>query len=156
MTTLREWKERRPASDLKQTASFYHPSFGTHSFVNNLFQPAEFGGQTYEPSRFEIIEPAQDGSVTLETKITFTAFTQDMKEVLKSWRGAARMVPIDFHYQIWDQIGDAVSLKSYNLYVKNASADPDNVSIGVGISNPLTVATQIIYTPQEYPGLRNL
>ncbi len=44
MPTLREWKERRPASDIKQTVEFYHPAFGYYRVVNNLFRPATFGG----------------------------------------------------------------------------------------------------------------
>ncbi|WP_159874238.1 MULTISPECIES: hypothetical protein, partial [unclassified Raoultella] len=105
MPTLREWKERRPASDLKQTVIFYHPSFGYYRLVNNLFQEATFGGNVYEPARFEIVEPAQDGEAVLSTKISFAMFTQDVKGVLKGWTGAARMIPIQFTYQIWDQIG---------------------------------------------------
>lgn len=156
MTTLREWKERRPASDLKQTVKFYHPSFGTYRLVNNLFQNAEFGGEIYEPSRFEIVEPAQDDSALLSTKISFSMFTQDVKGALKNWHGAARMTPIQFTYQIWDQIGDLTSLKTYSLFVKDVSADADNVSITVGTSNPLTVANTIIYTTRDYPGLSNI
>ncbi len=47
MPTLREWKERRPASDIKQTVEFYHPAFGYYRVVNNLFRPATFGGNSF-------------------------------------------------------------------------------------------------------------
>lgn len=155
MPTLREWKERRPASDLKQTVIFYHPSFGYYRLVNNLFQEATFGGDVYEPARFEIVEPAQDGEAVLSTKISFAMFTQDVKGVLKGWTGAARMIPIQFTYQIWDQIGDTTPLKTYHLFVKDVSGDADNVSITVGMSNPLSVTNPIIYTTRNYPGLSN-
>nr|MBG2320435.1 hypothetical protein [Klebsiella pneumoniae] len=56
MPTLREWKERRPASDIKQTVEFYHPAFGYYRVVNNLFRPATFGGNSFEPARFSVTE----------------------------------------------------------------------------------------------------
>lgn len=56
MPTLREWKERRPASDIKQTVEFYHPAFGYYRVVNNLFRPATFGGNAFEPARFSVTE----------------------------------------------------------------------------------------------------
>lgn len=82
-------------------------------------------------------------------------FTQDVKGVLKGWTSAARMIPIQFTYQIWDQIGDTTRLKTYHLFVKDVSANADNVSITVGMSNPLSVTNPIIYTTRNYPGLSN-
>ena len=71
MPTLREWKERRPASDIKQTVEFYHPAFGYYRVVNNLFRPATFGGNAFEPARFSVTEPAQDGTAVISMTITF-------------------------------------------------------------------------------------
>lgn len=156
MPTLREWKERRPASDLKQTVVFSHSAFGTERLVNNLFQPATFGGDTYQPTRFDFTEPAQDGTTTLNATITFAALSQDIKQRLKMWRGATRMEPILFRYDIWENIGDSVPLKTYSMYVRDVAAGPDNVSVTVGMTNPLSVATPIIYTVNEYPGLSNV
>lgn len=156
MPTLREWKERRPASDLKQTVVFSHSAFGTERLVNNLFQPAQFGNEEYQPTRFDFTEPAQDGTTTLSATMTFAALAQDIKQRLKSWRGAARMEPITFRYGIWGNIGDAEPLKTYSLYVSEVAAAPENVTVTVGMTNPLTVATKVIYTVDLYPGLSNL
>lgn len=154
--TLKEWKERRPASDLKQTVTFYHSSFGEERMVNNLFVPATFNGQEYQPARFNFTEPAQDGSTTINASITFAALSQDLKGRLKLWRGAARMEPITFAHNIWESIGDSVSLKTYSMYVKDVAVDAENVTVTVGVTNPLSVANPIIYTVEEYPGLSNL
>ncbi|AZS56813.1 hypothetical protein C5E18_12090 [Pectobacterium parmentieri] len=154
--TLKEWKELRPASDLKQTVTFYHSAFGYERLVNNLFIPAEFGGETYTPARFNFSEPSQDGSSTINASITFAALSQDIKSRLKVWRGAARMEPITFQYNIWESIGDIVPLKTYSMYVRDVAADAENVTVTVGVTNPLSVANPIIYTVEEYPGLSNL
>lgn len=156
MPTLREWKERRPASDLKQTVTFSHSAFGTDRLVNNLFEPASFNGAEYQPTRFDFSEPAQDGTTTLNATITFAALSQDIKQRLKSWRGPARMEPITFRYDIWENIGDDTPLKTYSMYVRDVAAAAENVSTTVGMTNPLTVATNIIYTVDLYPGLSNL
>lgn len=156
MPTLREWKERRPASDLKQTVTFSHSAFGIDRLVNNLFEPATFGGNLFQPTRFDFSEPAQDGTTTLNATITFAALSQDIKQRLKLWRGPARMEPITFRYDIWENIGDATPLKTYSMYVRDVSAAAENVSTTVGMTNPLTVATSIIYTVDQYPGLSNI
>lgn len=156
MPSLREWKERRPASDLKQTVVFSHSAFGTDRLVNNLFEPATFNGQVYQPTRFDFSEPAQDGTTTLNATITFAALSQDIKQRLKLWRGAARMEPILFRYDIWDNIGDTATLKTYSMYVRDVAAAAENVSVTVGMTNPLTIANNIIYTVELYPGLSNI
>jgi hypothetical protein len=156
MPSLREWKERRPASDLKQTVVFSHSAFGTDRLVNNLFEPATFNGQVYQPTRFDFSEPAQDGTTTLNATITFAALSQDIKQRLKLWRGAARMEPILFRYDIWDNIGDTAALKTYSMYVRDVAAAAENVSVTVGMTNPLTIANNIIYTVELYPGLSNI
>ncbi|HFZ1434484.1 TPA: hypothetical protein ACIJUB_005652, partial [Klebsiella pneumoniae] len=82
MPTLREWKERRPASDIKQTVEFYHPAFGYYRVVNNLFRPATFGGNSFEPARFSVTEPAQDGTAVISMTITFVAATEHVRQTL--------------------------------------------------------------------------
>lgn len=153
MPTLREWKEKRPASDLKQTVAFSHPNF-TYRVVNNLFRAAQFGGVDFEPARFSVTEPAQDGTATPEMVITFVQASEHVRQTLKSWRGAARMSPISCTYQQWDSIGDAYPMKTWDLYVKDISADGNNVTVNVGLTNPLTLANPIIYTTDLYPGLK--
>lgn len=154
MPTLREWKERRPASDIKQTVEFYHPAFGYYRVVNNLFRPATFGGNSFEPARFSVTEPAQDGTAVISMTITFVAATEHVRQTLKSWRGAARMTPIKCLYQQWNAIGDSASLKDWTLYVSDISADANNVTVDAGFTNPLTLANPIIYTTELYPGLK--
>ncbi len=156
MTTLKEWKERRPASDLKETVTFYHPSFGYYRTVNNLFSPAEFGGDSYAPARFSVTEPAQDGTATISMTITFVAGAENVRNTLKSWRGTQRMTAISCNYSLWDSIGDSVALNSYSLYVKDVSLDANNVTITASLTNPLSLANPIIYTTKDYPGLLNL
>ncbi len=70
MPTLREWKEQRPASDIKRTVEFYHPAFGYYRVVNNLFRPATFGGNSFEPARFSVTEPAQDGTAVRQSPLS--------------------------------------------------------------------------------------
>lgn len=148
MPTLREWKERRPASDIKQTIEFYHPAFGYYRVVNKLFREATFGGNVYQPAAFSIIEPKQDGSAIITMAITFLQGAEDVRSTLKSWTGAGRMTPITCKYQQWNAIGDATPMKTWSLFVKDVGADGSNVTVNSGKTNPLTLANPII-TPRK-------
>ncbi|MBD4644861.1 hypothetical protein GUG48_20885, partial [Xanthomonas citri pv. citri] len=117
------------------------------------FRPATFGGNSFEPARFSVTEPAQDGTAVISMTITFVAATEHVRQTLKSWRGAARMTPIKCLYQQWNAIGDTASLKDWTLYVNDISADASNVTVTAGKTNPLTLANSIIYTTKDYPGL---
>lgn len=156
MTTLREWKERRPASDIKQTIEFSHPAFGYYRVVNKLFRDATFGGNVYQPAAFSIVEPTQDGSAIISMAITFLQGAEDVRNTLKSWKGVGRMAPITCKYQQWNAIGDAEPMKTWSLFVKDVGADGSNVTVNSGKTNPLTLANPIIYTTKDYPGLINL
>ncbi|HHT0320921.1 TPA: hypothetical protein ACTW78_003118 [Raoultella planticola] len=153
MPTLREWKERRPASDIKQTIEFYHPAFGYYRVVNKLFREAMFGGNQYQPAAFSIVEPTQDGSAIISMAITFLQGAEEVRSVLKSWKGSGRMTPITGKYQQWNAVGDAAPLKTWSLFVKDVGADGSNVTVNLGKTNPLTLANPIIYTTKDYPGL---
>lgn len=156
MPTLREWKERRPASDIKQTIEFYHPAFGYYRVVNKLFREAMFGGNQYQPAAFSIVEPTQDGSAIISMAITFLQGAEDVRNTLKSWKGVGRMTPITCKYQQWNAIGDTEPMKTWSLFVKDVGADGSNVTVNSGKTNPLTLANPIIYTTKDYPGLINL
>lgn len=156
MPTLREWKERRPASDIKQTVEFYHPAFGYYRVVNKLFREASFGGNVFQPVAFSIVEPTQDGSAIISMAITFLQGAEDVRSTLKNWTGAGRMTPITCKYQQWNAIGDATPMKTWSLFVKDVGADGSNVTVNSGKTNPLTLANPIIYTTKDYPGLINL
>lgn len=156
MPTLREWKERRPASDIKQTVEFYHPAFGYYRVVNNLFRNASFGGNEFEPARFSITEPTQNGTAVISMVITFLLASEVVREKLKSWKGSGRMQPISCRYQQWNSIGDAIPMKTWSLFVKDVNADGSNVTINAGKTNPLTLANSNIYTAKDYPGLVTL
>lgn len=153
MPTLREWKERRPASDIKQTVEFYHPAFGYYRVVNKLFRETVFGGNVYRPAAFEITEPPQNGSAIVSMAITFLQGAEDVRNTLKSWTGTARMIPVACKYQQWNAIGDAEPMKTWSLFVKDVGADGSNVTVNAGKTNPLTLANSIIYTTKDYPGL---
>ncbi|KAJ95673.1 hypothetical protein [Raoultella planticola] len=153
MPTLREWKERRPASDIKQTVEFYHPAFGYYRVVNKLFREATFGGNVFQPAAFSIVEPTQDGSAIISMAITFLQGAEDVRSTLKNWTGAGRMTPITCKYQQWNAVGDAEPMKSWSLFVKDVGADGSNVTVNAGKTNPLTLANPIIYTTDNYPGL---
>ena len=153
MPTLREWKERRPASDIKQTIEFYHPAFGYYRVVNKLFREATFGGNVYQPAAFSIIEPKQDGSAIISMAITFEQGAEEVRSTLKIWKGAGRMTPVTCKYQQWNAIGDSEALKTWSLFVKDVGADGSNVTVNSGKTNPLTLANPIIYTTKDYPGL---
>ncbi|HHT0394655.1 TPA: hypothetical protein ACTW08_003225 [Raoultella planticola] len=156
MPTLREWKERRPASDIKQTIEFYHPAFGYYRVVNKLFREAMFGGNVYQPAAFSIVEPTQDGSAIISMAITFLQGAEDVRNTLKSWKGVGRMTPITCKYQQWNAIGDSEPMKTWSMFVKDVGADGSNVTVNSGKTNPLTLANPIIYTTKDYPGLINL
>ncbi|HCM7359281.1 TPA: DUF1833 family protein [Klebsiella aerogenes] len=153
MTTLREWKERRPASDIKQTIEFYHPAFGYYRVVNKLFQEATFGGNPYQPAAFDITEPSQTSTSIIMMTITFMQGAEEVRKTLKTWRGAARMTEITCKYQQWNAIGDVEPMKTWSLFVKDVAADGTNVTVNAGKTNPLTLANPIIYTTKNYPGL---
>ncbi|HDU4096525.1 TPA: DUF1833 family protein [Klebsiella aerogenes] len=153
MTTLREWKERRPASDIKQTIEFYHPAFGYCRVVNKLFQEATFGGNQYQPAAFDITEPSQTSTSIIMMTITFMQGAEEVRNTLKTWRGAARMTEITCKYQQWNAIGDVEPMKTWSLFVKDVAADGTNVTVNAGKTNPLTLANPIIYTTKNYPGL---
>ncbi|HCM7362396.1 TPA: DUF1833 family protein [Klebsiella aerogenes] len=153
MTTLREWKERRPASDIKQTIEFYHPAFGYYRVVNKLFQEATFGGNLYQPAAFDITEPSQTSTPIIMMTITFMQGAEEVRNTLKTWRGAARMTEITCKYQQWNAIGDVEAMKTWSLFVKDVAADGTNVTVNLGKTNPLTLANPIIYTTKNYPGL---
>lgn len=153
MPTLREWKERRPASDIKQTIEFYHPAFGYYRVVNKLFQEATFGGNLYQPAAFDITEPSQTSTSIIMMAITFMQGAEEVRNTLKTWRGAARMTEITCKYQQWNAIGDVEPMKTWSLFVKDVAADGTNVTVNAGKTNPLTLANPIIYTTKIYPGL---
>ncbi|MGR7578926.1 hypothetical protein ACU6YN_17780 [Klebsiella aerogenes] len=153
MTTLREWKERRPASDIKQTIEFYHPAFGYYRVVNKLFQEATFGGNLYQPAAFDITEPSQTSTSIIMMTITFMQGAEEVRKTLKTWRGAARMTEITCKYQQWNAISDVEPMKTWSLFVKDVVADGTNVTVNAGKTNPLTLANPIIYTTKNYPGL---
>ncbi len=123
MPTLREWKERRPASDIKQTIEFYHPAFGHYRVVNKLFQEATFGGNLYQPAAFDITEPSQTSTSIIMMAITFMQGAEEVRNTLKTWRGAARMTEITCKYQQWNAIGDVEPMKTWSLFVKDVAAD---------------------------------
>ncbi|HCM7678861.1 TPA: hypothetical protein N3442_000164 [Klebsiella aerogenes] len=153
MPTLREWKERRPASDIKQTIEFYHPAFGYYRVVNKLFQEATFGGNQYQPAAFDITESSQTSTSIIMMAITFMQGAEEVRNTLKTWRGAARMTEITCKYQQWNAIGDVEPMKTWSLFVKDVAADGTNVTVNSGKTNPLTLANPIIYTTKNYPGL---
>lgn len=153
MPTLREWKERRPASDLKKTIEFSHPSFGVYRVVNQLFRDSEFGGNVFQPASFSVTEPAQSGSAAVSMTITFLQGAEEVRSVLKRWRGSSRMAAITCKYQIWNAVGDETPMKTWTLFVDDAAADGTNVTVNAGKTNPLTLANHIIYTIKDYPGL---
>lgn len=156
MPTLREWKERRPASDLKYTVEFYHSSFGYYRIVDKLFRPAVFGGNEYQPSRFSVVEPVQDGTTDISLTITILAGAQEVRQILKKWRGQARMSPISVKYQIWQNIGDETPMKTFSVFVKGVPVGAEDITVNGGLTNPLTLANNTIYTYQQFPGLLSL
>ena len=127
MPTLREWKERRPASDIKQTIEFYHPEFGYYRVVNQLFRDAAFGGISLQPAGVDITEPTQNGSAIITMGITFLQGAEEVRNTLKAWKGAARMTAITCKYQQWSAIGDAGPLTTWSLVGGAGGADGPDV-----------------------------
>lgn len=156
MTTLREWKEKRPDYALIETLSFQHSSFGTYLVAKNQFTDITLGGDTYVPASFSVTEAAQDGSAAISMTVTFLTGAEKVRSLLKSWRGAARMGPITCEYAVWQSPGASTALNSYSLYVKDVSSDSSNVTLTLALTNPLTLGSNIVYRVSDYPGLKTV
>lgn len=155
MTTLREWKEKRPNYSLLETLTFFHSSFpDSYRCIKNKFNDTQINGLTYKPSSFSVTEPAQDGTASISLTITFLMAAEEIRSILKKyWVGSARMQPISCNYQIWGSNGDESPMISYALYVKDISSDATNVTVTLSLTNPLTLGTDKIYRVSDYPGL---
>lgn len=157
MTTLREWKERRPNYALIETVVFNHASFDSpYRVAANQFKDIVLGGDDYSPSSFTVTEDAQDGTASISMTVTFASGSEDVRTIMKKWRGLSRMAPISATYAIWENPGAGVAMSNYTLYVKNISMDSSSVTLSLSLTNPLTVGSSIVYKPDDYPGLRSL
>ena len=156
MTTLREWKERRPNYALLETVTISHINFPQpYRCITNKFYDTVIAGNTFKPSSFSVTEPAQDGTAALNLTLTFLMGAEEVRSIMKSyWQGAGRMSPISCLYQIWNSANDTQALLSYNLYIKDISSDATNVTLTLSLTNPLTLGSDKIYRISDYPGLR--
>jgi len=157
MTTLKEWKERRPNYALIETVVFSHQSFSSpYRVATNQFSELTLGGNIYSPSSFTVTEDAQDGTASINMTVTFVSGAEDVRSIMKKWRGMARMSPISATYEIWEKPGAEFAMNYYTLYVKSITMDASNVTLTLSLTNPLTVGSNIIYKVDQYPGLMNL
>lgn len=156
MTTLREWKEKRPSYALIETLKFSHSSFGTYLAAKNQFVNITLGGETYTPASFSTAEAAQDGTASISMTVTFLTGAESVRSILKAWRGNSRMEPITCEYAVWQKSGDTSALNDYSLFVKDVSVDATNVTITLALTNPLTLGSSIVYRVADYPGLKTV
>lgn len=156
MTTLREWKEKRPNYALLETLIFSHPNFpDDYRAIANQFYNRTISGLLFEPSSFSVTEAAQDGTAAISITVAFLTGAEDIRSIMKKyWVGAARMQPITCKYQLWNSLNDTDPMTTRTLYVKDISNDATNVSVTLSLTNPLTLGSSKIYRVTEYPGLR--
>lgn len=155
MTTLREWKEKRPNYALLDTLIFSHSNFPyDYRCIKNQFLDTTIDGLVYKPSSFSVTEAAQDGTASNILTVTFLAAAEEVRSIVKNyWVGSSRMNPISCTYQVWGNVNDTSPLLSYVLYVKDISTDATNVTVTLSLTNPLTLGTDKIYKISDYPGL---
>lgn len=155
MTTLKEWKENRPNYSLLETLAFTHTSFPNgYQVIKDAFSDVVIAGQTYKPSSFTVSEPEQDGTASISMTITFLMGAEDVRTIMKSWKGPLRMSPISCTYCMWASSKDSSPILTRTLYVKDVSSDATNVLVTLSLTNPLTLGTDKTYRVSEYPGLR--
>jgi len=156
MPTFRAYKQQRPTRGLYDTITFYHPSFGYVRLVDKQFFAKVLGGQTYTPARFEIEESQQSGTPVIDATVKLGRLSADVKELMKKWKGAARLTAITATRQIFDSADVLAPIKSWQLYVKTVDIDPDSVSVTLSMTNPLNNNIGRLYDPVEYTGLQYL
>lgn len=156
MTTLREWKEKRPAYALLETLKFSHSSFGEYRVVKDQFVNVTLAGEEYSPASFTAAEAPQDGTATISMTVTFLTGAESLRSLMRDWRGNSRMEPITCEYALWQKAGAASSLNDYSLFVKDVSVDGTNVTVTLSLTNPLTIGSSIVYRVSDYPGLRTV
>jgi len=156
MTTLLEWKEKRPNYSLIETLSFSHQAFpSTYRVIKDAFSDTFIAGKVYNPSSFTVSEPEQDGTASITMSVTFLMGAEEIRSIMKRyWVGPARMSPISCTYNMWASASDSSPILTRALYVKDISSDATNVLVTLSLTNPLTLGTDKIYRVSEYPGLR--
>ena len=156
MTTLREWREKRPSYALIETLKFSHSSFGSYLVAKDQFLNVTLGGETYIPASFSTAEAPQDGTASISMTVTFLTGAEALRSMMKLWRGNSRMEPIACEYAVWQRSGDAIALNDYSLFVKDVSVDGTNVTLTLSLTNPLTLGSSIVYRVSDYPGLKTV
>ncbi|AXF64988.1 DUF1833 family protein [Leclercia sp. W17] len=156
MPSYREYRQQRPTRGLYDTITFYHPSFGYVRLVDKQFFAKVLGGQAYTPARFEIEESQQSGTPVIDATVKLGRLSADVKELMKKWKGAARLTAITATRQIFDSVDVSAPTKSWQLYVKTVDIDTDSVSVTLSMTNPLNNNIGRLYDPVEYTGLQYL
>lgn len=155
MTTLREWKEKRPNYALLETLIFSHISFDSdYNCIKNQFQDITINSIVFSPASFSVVATAQDGTAANNLTVTFDTGAEDVRKIMKDWQGKTRMSPISAKYQIWNSANDSEALLTISLYVKDLTYDASDVTVTLSLTNPLTLGSEKIYRTKDYPGLK--
>ncbi|MEL5331710.1 DUF1833 family protein [Serratia ureilytica] len=155
MPTLREFQSQRPNRIIYDTMTFSHPSFGVLRLVANQIYPKTFAGQVFSPCRMEVAESQQSSTPVINSTVKFGRLAQDFKQQLKLWRAHSRITPISATYKRFDAADMNTPLKSWTLFVKDASLDEADVTCSLTLQNPLNNNIGFLYNTTEFPGLAN-
>nr|WP_064558951.1 hypothetical protein [Buttiauxella brennerae] len=155
MTTLREYRSRRPRRTMFDTITIYSPTFGYIRFVNDQIFPKTLGGNVYQPCRMDISDSQQSSTPVIAAGVKFSRMASDFKQKLKEWKGYGRITPIQFTRTRFDAADLNTPIKAWTLFVSDTSLDANDVTVSLTIKNPLNANIAMLYNVEEFQGLQN-
>ncbi|MEQ9830546.1 DUF1833 family protein [Pectobacterium versatile] len=156
MPELREYMSKRPNRVMYITLTFSHPVFGEIRLVADQVFQKTLGGKAFSPCRMEVSESAQSDTPIIQGAVKLSRVAQDIKQGLKGWNGAQRMIPIVAIYQKWDSIDMTTPVSTWSLFVKDISMDALDVTATIALKNPMVNNVGKTYNTTDFPGLINI
>ncbi|MEQ9888824.1 DUF1833 family protein [Pectobacterium zantedeschiae] len=156
MVQLREYLSKRPSRVMFITVTFIHPAFGEIRLVADQVFEKTLGGMVFSPCRMEVQESPQSDTPIIQGGVKLSRVAQDIKQGLKGWTGAQRMIPIAALYQKWDSIDMTTPVSTWSLFVKDISMDALDVTVTIALKNPMVNNVAKTYNTTDFPGLINI
>ncbi|CNJ19052.1 Domain of uncharacterised function (DUF1833) [Yersinia aldovae] len=156
MPGLREYLSHRPNRVMYITLKFTHPAFEQVRLVADQMFQKTLGGEVYSPCRMEVSESEQSDSPIVQCAVKLSRVAQDIKQGLKGWTGAQRMIPITAVYQKWDSIDMTTAVSTWSLFVRDISMDENDVTATIALKNPMVNNVGKPYNTTDFPGLINI
>ncbi|GLY59649.1 hypothetical protein Pcaca05_05070 [Pectobacterium carotovorum subsp. carotovorum] len=156
MTQLREYLSKRPNRVMYITLTFVHPAFGEIRLVADQVFEKTLGGKTFSPCRMEVQESPQSDTPIIQGSVKLSRVALDIKQELRGWTGAQRMIPIRAVYQKWDSIDMTTAVSTWSLFVKDISMDALDVTATIALKNPMVNNVGDTYNTTDFPGLINI